>query len=149
MSLCNNTGSKAGPFTGQRLPVHTQPFAFRAPEEDDESVKMSNRARGRSSALSVALAADDATSIVSLRPARLLQADRRTSPTGHLQNRQFLFDTNKSFSFTTNFSTQRKQSTSFFLFNTNEWLRITDHRSLIISIVARTGKIACATEGSS
>jgi hypothetical protein len=130
MSLCDNTGSKAAAFTGLRLPVHTQPFAFHAPEEDDESVKMSNTTRGRSSALSLALTAT-------------------RSCAGRLQNRQFLFDTNKSFSFTANFSAHRKQSTSFFLFNTNERLRITNRRPPISNIVARTGKIACATEGSS
>src|ERR1700729_722462 len=43
--------------------VHTQRFAFRALEEDDESVKMSNATRGRSSAH---CAADDAASIVIL-----------------------------------------------------------------------------------
>jgi len=53
--------------TGQS-DVHTQPFAFRQPEEDDESVKMSKITSGRSSALSPALRAS--------RP---------------LQNRQFLF----------------------------------------------------------
>jgi hypothetical protein len=37
-----------------------------------------------------------------------------------LQKHQFLFDTNKPFAFILNFSTQRKQSTSFFLFDTNE-----------------------------
>jgi hypothetical protein len=125
MSLCGNTSSKAAPSTG-RLTVHTQPFAFRAPEEDDESVKVSNTTRGRSSALSLALTTT-------------------RSCAGRHQNRQFLFDTNKSFSFTTNFSTYRKQSTSFFQFNTNERSRITDRRSLITNIVARTGKIACAT----
>jgi hypothetical protein len=57
MSLLENTGSKAAPFTGQQLPVHTQRFAFRAYEEDDESVKMSNITRRRSSALSLALTA--------------------------------------------------------------------------------------------
>jgi hypothetical protein len=52
--------------------VHTQPFAFRQSEEDDESVKMSNTTSGRSSALSPALpasrscASDHATSIVIL-----------------------------------------------------------------------------------
>jgi hypothetical protein len=37
--------------------VHTQRFAFRAPEEDDESVKMSNIASRRSSAVTRALLA--------------------------------------------------------------------------------------------
>ena len=56
----------------QQLPAHTQPFAFRAPEEDDESVKISNTTRGRSSAPSPALpasrpcASDHASSIVIL-----------------------------------------------------------------------------------
>jgi hypothetical protein len=43
---------------------------------------------------------------------------------------QFPFDTNKPFAFTTNFSARRKQSTSFFLFNTNEQSPITAHQSL-------------------
>jgi hypothetical protein len=53
--------------TGQS-DVHSRPFAFRQPAEDDESVKMSKITSGRSSALSPALRAS--------RP---------------LQNRQFLF----------------------------------------------------------
>jgi hypothetical protein len=57
MILCDNTGSKAAPFTGQQLPVHTQPFAFRAHEEDDESVKMSNTISRRTSAAIPALPA--------------------------------------------------------------------------------------------
>jgi hypothetical protein len=57
MSLCGNTGSKAAPFTGQRLPVHTQRFAFRAPQEDDESVKMSNTTSRLASAVTPALLA--------------------------------------------------------------------------------------------
>src|ERR1700723_3002977 len=43
------TGSRAAPLPGRQLPVHTQPFAFRAPQEDDESVKMTTKAPGRSS----------------------------------------------------------------------------------------------------
>ena len=57
--------------------VHTQRFAFRAPEEDDESVKMSNTTRTRSSAL---CAAEDATNVVILRTAPSLHAGRRISP---------------------------------------------------------------------
>ena len=57
MSLCDKTGSKAAPFAGQQLDVHTQPFAFRAPEEDDESVKMSNITNHRASAATPALPA--------------------------------------------------------------------------------------------
>ena len=105
MSLCDNTGSKAAPFTGQQFRVHTQRFAFHAGEEDDESVKLSNIVRGRSGALSPALQA--------IRPGA-----------NCLQNRRFLFDT-------------------------NERSRITDHQSLIINNVARTGKIRSATEGQS
>ena len=95
MSCATTPAQKRRPFTGQQLPVHTQPFAFRAPQEDDESVKISNTTRSRSSAPSPALTADDATSIVSRRPAPLLQPGRRTSPTSRLQNHQFLFDTNE------------------------------------------------------
>ena len=57
MSLRDKTGSKAAPFAGQQLDVHTQPFAFRAPEEDDESVKMSNITNHRASAATPALPA--------------------------------------------------------------------------------------------
>ena len=75
-------------------PVHTQPFAFRPPEEDDESVKISNTTSGRSSAPSPAL------------------------PASHpLQNRQFLFNTNEPLP---NFATHTKQTTSFFLFDANK-----------------------------
>ena len=61
MSCATTTAQRRRPFTGQQRPVHTQPFAFRAPPEDDESVKMSNTTRGRSSAPSPALIAGDAT----------------------------------------------------------------------------------------
>jgi hypothetical protein len=57
MSLCGNTGSEAARFTRQQLPVRTSRFAFRAPEEDDQSVKMSNTISRRTSALSPALRA--------------------------------------------------------------------------------------------
>jgi hypothetical protein len=157
MTLRDNTSSKAAPFSGQQLPVHTQPFAFRAPEEDDESVKMSNTACGRSSA------SDDATSIVIL-PALSDFCEGRLVPLLHagpaaagispaflralcLQNRQFLFNTNKPFAVVPNFSTRTKQSTSFFLFSTNERSLTTNRESLIANFVARTGKIACATKG--
>jgi len=95
--------------------VHTQPFAFRAPLVDDESVKMSNTTAGRSSALPAALSAS--------RP----RVDRPP-------NRQFLFNTNESFTFISNFSNLTKQSTSFFLFNTNERSPITTHQSLLREI---------------
>ncbi len=45
------------PFTRQQRYVHTLPFAFRPPQEDDESVKMSKTTSGRSSAPSSALPA--------------------------------------------------------------------------------------------
>ncbi len=175
---------------GRQLPVHTQPFAFRAPEEDDESVKMSNTTHGRSSAVH---AADDANSIVILpapsgfcegRPAPLPQAGPAAagiSPSFSVtsaflsvlcvksfaflsaacpQSRQFLFDTNEPLP---NFATHTKQTTSislcdasqylsrtanlaihtkqttslqitsFFLFNTNELLPITDRQSQVTS----------------
>ena len=57
MSLRDNTSSKAAPFTGLQFPVHTQRFAFRAYEEDDESVKMSNTTSRRASAVTPALPA--------------------------------------------------------------------------------------------
>ena len=149
------TGSKVPPFTS-RSHVHTQRFAFRAPEVHDESVKMSSTTVGRSSALPPALqaarpcAADDATSIVILpalsdfcegRPAPLLHAGPAAggpSPASpwaaRLQNHQFLFDTNERFSPNTNFATQTKQSTSFFLFDTNDRSLITNHQSLITTL---------------
>jgi hypothetical protein len=96
----------------RRRVTHTQPFAFRAPQEDDESVKMSNDTSGRPSALSPALTAT-----------RL----RAACP----QNRQFLFDTNERLSRNPDFATRTKQSTSFFLFDTNEKSPITTDQSLI------------------
>src|ERR1700722_9129489 len=57
MSLCDNTGSEAAPLTGQQPSAHTQRFAFRAHEEDDESVKMSNTTSRHTSALSPVLTA--------------------------------------------------------------------------------------------
>jgi hypothetical protein len=57
MSFCGDTNSKAAPFIRQQLPVHTQPFAFRAYEEDDESVKMSNITNRRASVVIPALPA--------------------------------------------------------------------------------------------
>ena len=93
-------------------PVHTQPFAFRPFEEDDESVKISNTTSGRSSALISALAAS------------------RSGPV-RLTKRQFLFDTNEPFSRSANFATHTKKSTSLFLFDTNERSPITTHQSLI------------------
>ena len=57
MSLCGSTGSKVARFTGQQFRVHTQPFAFRAPEEDDESVKMSNTTSCRANGVPPALLA--------------------------------------------------------------------------------------------
>ena len=92
--------------------VHTLRFAFCAPQVDDESVKMSNTTAGRSSALPAALSAS--------RP--------RVNPP---PKRQLLFNTNESFAFISNFSTLTKQSTSFFLFNTNERSPITTHQSLL------------------
>ena len=57
MSLRDNTSSIAASFAGQQLPAHTQRFAFRALEEDDESVKMSNTTSRRASAVIPALLA--------------------------------------------------------------------------------------------
>ena len=123
--------------------VHTQRFAFRALEGDDESVKMSNATRGRSSAH---CAADDAASIVFLpalsdcsqgTPAPLLPtlpAAAGISPsfsvtsaflcalwvksvafrsTACPQNRQFLFNTNEPLP---KFATRTKHTTSLFPF---------------------------------
>jgi hypothetical protein len=141
-----------------RAPVHTQPFAFHAPQEHDESVKMSNPTRSRASA------SDAVTSTVILSPAPLLHAGRRISPALFRNachpKRQFLFNTNEPL---TNFATRTKQTisffllaaheclshtsgfamhtkqitslqnSSFFLFITNERSRITTHQSLMTS----------------
>jgi hypothetical protein len=80
----------------------------------DEFVKISSTALDRSSAFPPAL-----------------QAVRRRAAC--LQNRQFLFSTNEAFSRSPNFVTATKQSTSFFLFNTNERSPITTQQSLIAS----------------
>src|ERR1700677_1546532 len=101
------------PSTG-RIPVHTQRFGFHAPQEHDESVKMSNPTRGRSSALPLAL-----TAVV----------PRAACP----QKRQFLFNTTELLFRSPNFATRANQNTSFFLLSTNERLRITAHQSLITS----------------
>src|SRR5271156_1151684 len=95
-----------------RIHVHTRPFAFRAPLGDDESVKMSNTTSRRPSALFPALKAAHSG------PVRLLKL-------------QFLFSTNGPFPVSSNFATHTKQSTSFFLFSTNERPPITTHQSLI------------------
>src|ERR1700733_9404460 len=118
----------SAPLQPGRSNVHTQPFAFRAPHEDDESVKISNTTAGRSSTLSPAPPPLRAGSF-------------------HLQNSQFLFDTNERFPLRPDLATQTTQSKAlrsfhavqmngflctpilqrkqkealhFFLFNTNE-----------------------------
>ncbi len=88
--------------------VHTQRFAFRAPQEDDESVKISNLTCGRSSA-----------------PLPVLPASRPWVE--RPPKRQFLFNTNEPLSRSRNFATLTKQSTSFFLFSTNERSPIATH----------------------
>jgi hypothetical protein len=75
-------------------------------------VKMSNDTSGRPSVLSPAFAAT-----------RLRAAS--------LQNRQFLFDTNERLSRNPDFATRTKQSTSLFLFSTNEKSPISTDQSLI------------------
>ena len=91
---------------GRRSHVHTQRFAFRAPQVHDESVRMSNATRRRSSAPS---ASDDARCVVIL-PALSVFCEGRSAPLFHAgpaaagispasrrtlrpQNHQFLFDT--------------------------------------------------------
>jgi hypothetical protein len=103
-------------------PVHTQPFAFRPPKEDDESVKISNTTSGRPGTLSPVLPANH-------------------SSAARLQNHQFLFDTNEPFLLTANFSTHRKQSTSIFLFDTNERSHIIAHQSRITDQVSLFAEI--------
>jgi len=107
-------------------------------------VKMSNSTAGRFSAL---CATRDATSIVIL-PAQSDFCEGRQGTLMHagpawlsqggisaaffctlrLRKHQFLFDTNERFSLSANFATPTKQSTSFFLFSTNERPPITTHR---------------------
>src|ERR1700677_5048223 len=107
------TSRLQAPSTG-RIPVHTQRFAFHAPQEHDESVKMSNPTRGRASALPLAL-----TAVV----------PRAACP----QKRQFLFNTNELLFRSPNFATRTKQNTSFFLLSTNEPSPIHTHQSPIPS----------------
>src|SRR5271156_2536138 len=95
------TGPKAAPTAGRQPRVHTQRFAFRAPQEDDESVKMCAKGTPPSSVLP------------SVHPATPPRAARR-------QNRRFLFSTNEPLSPPANFPTLRKHGTSLFLFSTNE-----------------------------
>src|SRR5580692_1004978 len=137
--------------------VHTQRFAFRALEGDDEAVKMSNATRGRCSAH---CAADDAASIVILpalsdcsqgTPAPLLPtlpAAAGISPsfsvtsaflcalcvksvafrsTACPQNRQFLFNTNEPLP---NFVTRTKQTTSHVPFVANRCLSHTSNLAI-------------------
>ena len=127
------------PFASRQLPAHTQRFAFRAPHEDDESVKMSNNTNGRPSALA---ASDNARRVAILpalshfcegRPAPLLHAGRSLpdargvlSPAFcsacYIQIRQFLFNTNESCFRTANFATHTKQTTSLSPLHANECL---------------------------
>ena len=97
---------QGGPSAGD---VHTQRFAFGAQQVDDESVKMSNLTRRRTSTL--------------------CRRQGPASPAAHLQNHQFLFDTNEplSISVTPGFATRTKQSTSVVLFDTNEPLSATSN----------------------
>ena len=113
-SLCSRLmilHSKRRPSSG-RSHVHTQPFAFRASRVHHESVKMSNTTPSRSSALL---------------PTPQVARPRAAC----LQKRQFLFSTNEALSRSSNFATATKQSTSFFLFSTNERSPIIAHQSLI------------------
>jgi hypothetical protein len=126
MSLRDKTGSKAVPFAGQQLDVHTQPFAFRAPEEDDESVKMSNITNHRASAATPALPA--------ARP-RLIRAQNsnfysvQMNPFVSAQN--FQLTENKALPFF--YSAQMKSHRSL----------LTDHQSLLTkqSPVTKTRRI--------
>ena len=165
-----------------RSHVHTLPFAFRAPLEDDESVKMPTTAPSRTS---TPCASNDAASIVillalsefseglalsefceGLALSDFAKGVRRlcfmrgeacppqagispafSVPSAFLcvlcvksfaflcapspPKPQFLFDTNEPFFRTANFATNTKQSTSFFLFSTNEQLPIPNHYSPI------------------
>jgi hypothetical protein len=118
--------------TGQS-DVHSRPFAFRQPEEDDESVKMSKITSGRSSALSPALRASRPLQnrqflFIQINHFPILQLTQNTS--------FFLFDANERLPRTPNLAIRTKQITSpqitsFFLFATNERSPITTHQSLI------------------
>ena len=136
VSLCDKRGSKAAPVTMQRRHVHTQPFAFRAPQEDDESVKLSNIARERSRALLPALkAARSAAAGISpcfsvpsafLRVLCVKSFDLLCPL--HLQKPQFLIDTNEPLFRIPEFALATKQITSKFLFDTNEIHPVTHYR---------------------
>src|ERR1700721_1300206 len=107
--------------------VHTQRFAFRALEEDDESVKMSNATRGRSSAH---CAQNRQFRFNTNEP--LPNFATRTKQTTSL----FPFAADKRVSRTSNLAIHAKQITSsqittLFLFDTNERSRLTTHQSLI------------------
>ena len=126
--MCDKRGSKAAPVTMQRRHVHTQPFAFRASQEDDESVKLSNIARERSSALLPALkatrsAAAGISPCFSVPYAFLrvlcVKSFDFLCPL-HLQKPQFLIATNEPLFPIPEFALARKQITSKFLFDTNE-----------------------------
>jgi hypothetical protein len=110
-----------------RAPVHTQPFAFRAPEEDDESVKMSHTTNRRSSAVTPTLRA-------ARPPAK--------TPAKH----QLLFSTNEGFSPVMDFVTTRKQSTSLFLFSTNERSRNTHAAAIYKGFHVRPGRDSMAAQ---
>jgi hypothetical protein len=111
----------------RELPVHTQRFAFRAPQEDDESVKISHTTNRRSSAVAAALWA--------VRP------PAKTPP-----KHQFLFSTNEGFSPATDFVTSRKHSTSLFLFSANERSRITHAAAIYEGFHVRPGHDSMAAQ---
>ena len=123
MSLCDNTGSEAAPFTGQQLPVHPRPFAFRASEEDDESVKMSNITSRRASAVTPALLAT---------PPRLTRAQNNNfysiQITPLLSSRIFQFAQNKALKFFYSIQMNGHQSL------------ISNHQSLLTSPESRLTK---------
>ena len=91
-------------------------------------MKMSTTTRSRSSALCTSR---DATNIVGLSPVPSLLAGRACLCAAHHPERQFLFDTNEPLPLNQNIATRTKQSTSLFLFDTNQRPAIAARQSLL------------------
>ena len=103
-----HTGPRSGALRRTQAVYTHNVLHFAQSPVDDESVKISNLTRNRSSA-----------------PPSVLPASRpgiELSP-----KRQFLFSTNEPLSLTQNFVNPTKQSTSFFLFSTSKRSPISTH----------------------
>ena len=145
VSLCDKRGSEAAPVTMQRRHVHTQPFAFHAPQEDDESVKLSNIAHERSRALLPALIVARSAAAGIFRCFSVPSAFLRVLCVKsfdllcplHLQKPQLLIDTNEPLFRIPEFALPTKQITSKFLFDTNEIHPVTHYR---LEITTKNGQ---------